>query len=384
MTPCFKREILNAGREQCDLLGGGVEYSHRLCQCTCVTHLQSCGPVQNHGTGIRLGLEGLNLQFSCIGCGNGVSEPVRAYRTNTQSGAETFGRPVLHECKKCSLVQVWPPPAPEALERYYVEDYRRSGLYGADVACPARFPKDNLFYFNRGNSIAELVSAHVQGDAPRVLDIGAGYGHILHAIGQRFSKAQLQAIEFSAPCVAHLESIGIEVHSQPAERILPKMEGQFDLLIMSHALEHILRPKELLELVEQSLAPGGVLYVEVPNIPRETLTKYPDHPWAPRYDEPHITFFSARTLRSLGSSSGFIELFCDSAGPEYRSISAIRYSMPPAKSSLLNLLPRSIFDFLRRQQFTKGARVQEREETFYKYGGFRIWLRSIWRKPAAS
>jgi len=57
--------------------------------------------------------------------------------------------------------------------------------------------------------------------------------------------------------------------------------------------------------------------------------------------------------------------------------------MPPAKATLLNLLPRPLFHFLRRQTFTSGMRVQTREPSFYEYGGFRIWIRSVWRRAEA-
>jgi hypothetical protein len=56
--------------------------------------------------------------------------------------------------------------------------------------------------------------------------------------------------------------------------------------------------------------------------------------------------------------------------------------MPPAKATLLNLLPRPVFHFLRRQTLTSGMRVQTREASFYEYGGFRIWIRSVWRREA--
>jgi hypothetical protein len=138
----------------------------------------------------------------------------------------------------------------------------------------------------------------------------------------------------------------------------------------------------VLELIRASLVPGGVLYIEVPNIPRDSLLRFPDHPWAPRWDEPHITFFQMDALRRLLGAAGFEERFCDTGGPLYRDIPGWRFRLPPAKATLLNLLPRPVFHFLRRQEFTARARVQPREESFYRYGGYRIWIRSVWRRVA--
>src|SRR5437867_2203869 len=82
----------------------------------------------------------------------------------------------------------------------------------------------------------------------------------------------------------------------------------------SLVFEHLLDPRGILDLIHASLAPDGVLYIEVPNIPAESLLRYPDHVWAPRFDEPHITFFSALTLRQMLTSASFEPVFCDTAG----------------------------------------------------------------------
>jgi SAM-dependent methyltransferase len=149
-------------------------------------------------------------------------------------------------------------------------------------------------------------------------------------------------------------------------------------------LEHLLDPAAVLRQLEAALKPSGALYIEVPNIPAESLLGYPDHKWAPRYDEPHITFFSLATLRGLLESVGFELGFCDTAGPEYKYISALQFRLPPSRSFLQGLLPPGLFLFLRKQRLTKPFRVQEREHSFYQYEGFRIWIRSVWRKTEPS
>jgi SAM-dependent methyltransferase len=291
-----------------------------------------------------------------------------------------FGGAYLAECSACGLVQAVPRPEPRMLAEYYALDYRRGCRYGADVANVSQFPKDNLFYFNRGQSVAQLLLPYLETQNPRILDVGAGYGHILHALGQLFPKATKSAVEFSGVCVEHLRSVGVRVFSQPVEELLPRIEQKFDLVVLSHVLEHLSAPGEVLRLIHASLAPRGVLYVEVPNIPPESLIRYPDHRWAPRFEEPHISFFSLATLTRLLQSAGFERQFCDTAGPEYKYISSLRYRLPPLRSFLQSLLPRAVFFFLRRQRFMQPLHVQEREESFYQYGGFRIWIRSVWTK----
>lgn len=322
-----------------------------------------------------------SVPTKCIGCGSDRLSYRRAYRTNTKFGRRVFRGASLFECDVCHLVQLAPQPDPQVLADYYAWDYRRVAIYGTDVADPATFPKDNLFYYNRGQSAASLLAPHVASPRPVILDIGAGYGHVLHALAERFPESERMAIEFSAVCVRHLEKLGVRVFDQPAESVLPDLDKQFDLVIISHVLEHVQDPRALLELVRTKLKPGGLLYVEVPNIPLEAVLRYPDHVWAPRYDEPHISFFSEDALRGLLESIGLDVEFADTAGPEYRYISPLRFRMPHARWAIQRLIPKPLFHFLRRRVLTKPLRVNEREEAFYKYGGFRIWIRSISRWP---
>ena len=209
------------------------------------------------------------------------------------------------------------------------------------------------------------------------LDIGAGFGHILYALSQKFPLSTRLAIEFSEICTNHLKSIGTEVYTDPVEEVLPKLEGQFDLIVMSHVFEHLLQLRPILRLIRNSLVPGGILYIEVPHIPADSLTRYPDHKWAPRFDEPHITFFSKSILQTILKDADFEVSFCNTAGPKYEYISRLRFTLPPLMSTIQSLIPSKLFFFLRKLRVTNAVRVQEREDSFYQYGDERIWIRSI-------
>jgi SAM-dependent methyltransferase len=267
----------------------------------------------------------------------------------------------------------------ELLAGYYAADYRHQCLGGSDVAELAKFPLDNLFYYNRGQAVAALVAPRVETAGPRILDIGAGYGHILRALGGRFPRASLTAIEVSDVCVGHLRSLGIAVHAEPVENALPKLEP-FYVIVMSHVLEHLLDPGATLRLIGSHLKPGGLLYVEVPHIPEEAMRLYIDSVWAPHFDEPHITFFDPRSLSGLLAACGMAVEFCETAGPEYRRVSALRFRVPHWRWFIQGILPAPVFHFLRRQRVAQPLKVSLREESFFQQGGFRIWIRSIARR----
>jgi SAM-dependent methyltransferase len=322
-----------------------------------------------------------SASVTCVACGSRELQPVRRYRTESPPGRALLGRLTLYRCSACALVQAAPCPSDEALARYYASDYRSGGRYGSDAADVQRFPRDNLFFFNRGTSIAERVAPRlreVAGDAPRVLDVGAGFGHILHAIGERFPRASLFAQEISEPCVRHLVSLGVETTSEPFEDFV---RGRtFDLIVLSHVLEHLTAPAAALARLREALAPHGLLYVEVPNVPPESHRTPLDSAWAPRHDEPHLTFFDTRSLRGVLDGAGLNVELLDTAGPLYREISALRYRLPPLMPTVRRVLPRGVMNVLRRQAQSRGVSLAERDEAFFTYGGRRIWLRSLSRR----
>ena len=319
---------------------------------------------------------------SCLLCAGRNLKLLRKYRTKSTEGAVLFGHAAIAECAECRLIQVVNPPPAEELQAYYRQDYRKDGYGGANVADLAKFPYDNLYYYNRGKSICELLRGFVKHRADRplhILDVGAGYGHTLYFMGKQFPDASLHAIEFSDPCVKQLQSQHISVSMLPIEQVLCETTITYDVVILSHVLEHLIDPKNILGLIRSRLARNGILYVEVPNIPCESILQYPDHVWAPRHDEPHITFFSENVLGMLMTRSGFEPQFSSTCGPLYRYISKFRYTLPPFRTTVEGLMPRAFFQFLRRLEVTQGIRVKEREDSFFQYGGTdRIWIRSIW------
>ena len=318
----------------------------------------------------------------CITCGPAVLLAQRRYRCKSAQGKALFGGSQLYRCQGCGLIQAFPLPSLPALAEYYAEDYRNHCLSATDAEELQKFPLDNLFYYNRGQSVAELLAPRVTSPQPRILDIGAGYGHILHALGERFPGCTLSAIEFSNVCVEHLRSRGIAVFAQPAEEILPALPP-FDVIVLSHALEHFLDPGAMLRLIASRLSPGGILYVEVPHIPEEAMHRYIDSVWAPRVDEPHITFFDPRSLSGALAASGLAVELCTTAGPEYSRVSALRFHIPQWRWLMERIIPKPIFRFLRRQRAAQSMKVNAREDAFYQQGGFRIWIRAIARRTAA-
>jgi hypothetical protein len=96
-------------------------------------------------------------------------------------------------------------------------------------------------------------------------------------------------------------------------------------------------------LIRDRLAPGGLLHNEVPHLPAGSEKGYIDSVWAPRFDEPHITFFSPSPLKTMLQKNGFEVAFCDTAGLTYRNISALAFHSPHWRWFLQRAIPPVLF-----------------------------------------
>ena len=87
----------------------------------------------------------------CVGCREAASfDRLRRYRLDSRRGRALFGGAWLFRCGGCGLVQSRPIPGAGELAGYYAGAYRQGGRHGAEAAVLADFPRDNLFYYHRG------------------------------------------------------------------------------------------------------------------------------------------------------------------------------------------------------------------------------------------
>lgn len=95
-----------------------------------------------------------------------------------------------------------------------------------------------------------------------LIDVGCGSGNTLSLARQQGWKTL--GIEVDAAAVAVARARGLDV-VQGGYQELAHYRAKADCLICSHVLEHVHHPLELLRLLLDSLAPGGVLLLSAPN-----------------------------------------------------------------------------------------------------------------------
>jgi 2-polyprenyl-3-methyl-5-hydroxy-6-metoxy-1,4-benzoquinol methylase len=101
--------------------------------------------------------------------------------------------------------------------------------------------------------------------AGRVLDIGSGQGQFLD-IASAAGHATV-GIERHAPAAEACRARGHEVHVEDAVEGLQRLDGGFDLILVSHLIEHLLpaQAQALVAGTSRLLNPHGALVVVTPN-----------------------------------------------------------------------------------------------------------------------
>ena len=190
-------------------------------------------------------------------------------------------------CLRCALVYANPQPTPAELEAYYAGQFiqGRHQIASVDEARERARKK--------GSQAKYSVEGLRDGLTPssRALEIGCSYGFLLNALKQA-TGASVEGVEPSDVSGRFAEAeFNFPVFHGSVEAYLasPVTEG-YDLIIISHVLEHLADPVRVLKELRKRLKPGGRLYVCVPDV---THLQEPPETF---FQVPHLTSFSPWSL----------------------------------------------------------------------------------------
>lgn len=158
-------------------------------------------------------------------------------------------------------------------------------------------------------SINDPVLQRVPLQARRVLDVGCGTGALGHILKQGRT-CHVTGITYSADEAALATGVLDQVLVLDLNQFDATGLGEFDCIICSHVLEHLLRPEEVLRRLRRLLTPAGTLLVALPNILhwRQRLVflrgrwRYED---CGLLDRTHYRFFDWESAGQLLLDTGF-------------------------------------------------------------------------------
>ena len=82
------------------------------------------------------------------------------------------------------------------------------------------------------------------------------------------------------------------------------MSEQFDVITLCHVIEHVYDPVKVLKACFTLLKPGGVLWLETPNIDSYSYARFQQH-WRGLETPRHLVLFNRQALRQAMISAGF-------------------------------------------------------------------------------
>ena len=155
--------------------------------------------------------------------------------------------------------------------------------------------------------VAEAVLEGLLPANPAVLDWGGDDGRNT-PFRSRGGRCDVIDISGNAP----VAGVGVVTPEQAAMR-------HYDLVVLSHVLEHIPEPREFLNEVAAAIGPETLVYIEVPFEPMMSALPTAQDAAAcaanKRYWHEHINFFSPEALRQLALGAGFTPVEANMPAP---------------------------------------------------------------------
>jgi SAM-dependent methyltransferase len=239
------------------------------------------------------------------------STPVQAGKSNPvpcgSCGASSFKKALGCEgfgyvsCKVCGLVQMNPQPAAEEVIARYNSKFGNEYL-SYELENESAFLKlQQLALKDAGFEKLEKTLLLRSDDVPAVLDAGCATGSLLVFLRDRGWR--VTGVEIS-PGAEYARNVRLlDVKSLPLEENKFPADS-FDVVLVSHLIEHLNNPQFFLAEAFRILKNGGFLFITTPNICGFQARLFGNRWRSAIFD--HLYLFSAHSLTAMLKKNGFM------------------------------------------------------------------------------
>jgi 2-polyprenyl-3-methyl-5-hydroxy-6-metoxy-1,4-benzoquinol methylase len=135
----------------------------------------------------------------------------------------------------------------------------------------------------------------------RLLDVGCGNGSFL--LLARSAGWDVFGVDFDARAVEAANRQGLNVRLGGMEELDPALD-QFDVITLSHVIEHVPQPVMMLQRCYELLRPGGGVWIETPNISSQGHRLFGKN-WRGLEPPRHLVLFTLESMKGALKTAGF-------------------------------------------------------------------------------
>jgi SAM-dependent methyltransferase len=230
---------------------------------------------------------------------------IRAIGTLPTTGELAFERERydLVECRTCRLVFISPLPSERDLHRIYVE----SSQFTDDLYTDPRRVEAILDYMN---SCLTRILAHTQRerDTPiATLEIGGGLAWLARAAKALNPQSRTTAQDISPEPLDRCPWVDAYIGG-PVSDARIDARAPYDVVSLTHVIEHLTDPVDVLQRCTALLGPGGMILVTAPHRPLGWKSGSSDialwRAYSYNHVPAHIQYFSRKSMRTLARKVG--------------------------------------------------------------------------------
>ncbi len=199
------------------------------------------------------------------------------------------------QCQKCLFIYADTHVTQQELDIYYKE---LSKYEDKNIGTGGGYSKNDK---ERLLKTAEFISSYLPDKNARIIDLGCANGGLLKEL-KNLAFKNLVGLDPSSTCVEVTKSeVGCEAY-QMSLFDMDESLGKFDLVILSHVLEHLLDLSSTLKKLNNLLKEGSLLYIECPN-----ASNYNKVIHAPlqEFNTEHINHFTEVSFENLFGLHGY-------------------------------------------------------------------------------
>lgn len=206
---------------------------------------------------------------------------------------DRYGFPLAYvACRDCGLLFANPYYDAASLDRFYASHY--APIYGRTAHPDKMFSAER----ERGRRVAKLLKRHARATGRKFascLDVGCSHGGFLAALPTEWVRV---GYDYDESLFRIGRARGLELHPIAA---LDGEKRQFDVVMANQVLEHTAEPVAFLRRLVGFLAPGGVIYIEVPGL-RAPSAAHIDVKLM--FKNAHRWMFEADTFQAMAACAG--------------------------------------------------------------------------------